>query len=117
MKSVLRKIYFAGAAVLIMTGGVACQKAPTSPVKPTTPPTRPQKTTPRAQPKPVDPQVVQQYYDRGVQAYSRENYEEAQTLFQRVVELIPNTELGLKALENLKKTQQILKTLDKIKLK
>lgn len=106
--TVLRKIYFVGAAFLILAGSVGCQKAPQQ----TKPTARPPKT--RA----VDPLVQQQqYYDRGVQEYSREKYQEAQTLFQRVVDLNPDTELGLKARENLKKTQQILKTLDKIKSK
>ena len=55
------------------------------------------------QAKPVDAKAQQQYYDLGLQQYSKENYGEAKEAFQQVIELGPNTALGLKAQENLKK--------------
>jgi len=64
-----------------------------------------------------DPKAQQQHYDEGLQQYSKDNYGEAKEAFQQVVDLGPNTELGLKAKENLKKIDQILKTLDEIESK
>lgn len=107
MQTSFRKIVLFGVALVMITGGAACQKAPPAPSKPAA----------RTPSKSVDAQMAQQYYDRGVQEYSKENYEEAKTLFQRAIDLTPNKELGLKAQENLKKTQQILRTLDKLKTK
>jgi hypothetical protein len=71
----------------------------------------------RQQPKPVDVKAQQRYYDLGLQHYSKEHYRDAKRSFQEVVELGPNTVLGLKAQENLKKIQQILKTLEEIESK
>jgi outer membrane protein assembly factor BamD (BamD/ComL family) len=106
MKTAQRKLFFYIATLLIVAGATACQKAPPAPSKPTT------RTHSRA-----DAIAAQKYYDQGLQEYSRENYLEARTLFQRVIDLDTNEELKTKALENLKKTLQILKTLDRIKAK
>jgi len=65
----------------------------------------------------VDINAQQYYYDRGVQKYSRERYEEAEADFQRVIENGPGTTLGQRAQENIKKIQQILKTLEEIRAK
>jgi outer membrane protein assembly factor BamD (BamD/ComL family) len=65
----------------------------------------------------VDAKAQQKYYDLGVQQYSRENYGEAKEAFEQVLELGPNTALGSKAQENLKKIQRILKTLEEIEAK
>ncbi len=62
----------------------------------------------------VDVKAQQMYYDQGLKYYSQENYRAAQEAFQKVVENGPSTSLGLKAQENLKKLQQILKTIDTI---
>ena len=70
--------------------------------------------TPARQP---DARAQQQYYDLGVQQYSKENYGEAKEAFGQAVELGPNTSLGAKAQENLKKIQRILKTLEEIEAK
>jgi TolA-binding protein len=81
------------------------------------------KTTPapkpaaRPQAKPVDPKAQQHYYDIGLQQYSKENYGKAKEAFQQVVDFGPNTALGEKAQENLKKIQQILKTLEELEIK
>jgi Tfp pilus assembly protein PilF len=65
----------------------------------------------------VDAKAQQQYYDLGVQQYSKENYGEAKEAFEQALELGPNTALGTKAQENLKKIQRILKTLEEIEAK
>jgi len=65
----------------------------------------------------ADPIAQQQYYDQGLQHYSKDNYGEARAAFQQVVDLGPNTALGLKAKENLKKIDQILKTVEEIEAK
>jgi len=61
--------------------------------------------------------VQQQYYDKGLQHYSRENYGDARKAFQHAVDLGPNTALGQKAQENLRKIQQIMKTVEEIESK
>jgi len=65
----------------------------------------------------VDARAQQQYYDLGLQQYTKENYGEAKEAFEQVIELGPNTALGQKAHENLKKIQRILKTLEEIESK
>jgi outer membrane protein assembly factor BamD (BamD/ComL family) len=62
----------------------------------------------------VDARAQQQYYDLGLQQYTKENYGEAKEAFEQVIELGPSTALGQKAQENLKKIQRILKTLEEI---
>jgi len=69
------------------------------------------------QSKPVDVKTQQRYYDLGLQQYSSENYGEAKEAFQQVIEYGPNTVLGMKAQENLKKIERILKTLEEIEAK
>jgi len=76
-----------------------------------------QKPAPRAQPKAPDPKAQQYYYDLGLQRYSEENYAKAEQAFQQAVENGPATTLGIKAQENLKKIQQILKTLEEMESK
>ncbi len=65
----------------------------------------------------VDPRAQKQYYDQGVQYYSQEHYRQARESFQQVVDLGPNTALGVKAQENLRKIDRILKTLKEIESK
>ncbi len=69
------------------------------------------------QSKPVNAKTQQWYYDLGLQQYSDENYGEAKKSFQQAIENGPNTVLGLKAEENLKKIERILKTLEEIEAK
>lgn len=87
----------------------------------TTPPAHPSHRKPAKpavrQSRPVDAKAQQRYYDRGLQYYSKENYDEAEEAFQQVIEFGPNTELGLKAKENLKKIEQIQKTIKEIESK
>ncbi len=71
----------------------------------------------RSQAKPVDAKAQQHYYDLGLQQYSKENYGKAKESFQQAVEFGPNTALGLKAQDNLKKIQKILKTLEEFESK
>ena len=59
----------------------------------------------------------QYYYDIGLQHYSKERYTRARKAFQRVIDMGPSTTLGQKARENLKKIQQIEKTLQEIESK
>jgi outer membrane protein assembly factor BamD (BamD/ComL family) len=59
----------------------------------------------------------QYYYEQGLQHYSKENFGEAKESFQRAIDANPNTPLGMKAQENLKKIHQILKTVEDIESK
>jgi TolA-binding protein len=81
------------------------------------PPPPPSKPAARPQAKPVDAKAQQHYYDLGLQYYSKENYGKAKEAFQQAVDFGPNTPLGVKAQENLKKIQQILKTLEELESK
>ncbi|HXY61817.1 MAG TPA: hypothetical protein VEJ22_02680 [Nitrospirota bacterium] len=76
-----------------------------------------QAVRPRPQQKPVDAKAQKHYYDQGLQYYSAEDYPSAKEAFEEVVALGPNTALGLKAQENLKKIETILKTLDELESK
>lgn len=67
--------------------------------------------------KKVNAKEQQLSYDQGIKAYSTEKFEEAKTAFQRAIDLGPQTELGLKARDNLKKVVQVLKTVEEIKAK
>ncbi len=96
-----------GMVFLVVAGCATWQKTPPPIPKPAS----------RPQAKPVDAKAQQQYYDLGLQHYSKENYGEAKKAFKEVIELGPNTKLGLKAKENLKKIDQILKTLEEIESK
>ncbi len=97
--------------LVVLSGCALFQKTPPPP--PQTPPAPPRSSVrPR-----VDAKAQQQYYDLGVQQYSRENYREAKEAFEHVLELGPNSALGMKAQENLKKIQRILKTLEEIEAK
>jgi TolA-binding protein len=91
--------------LLALSGCATLRKAP------------PPKPAARPQAKPVDAKAQQHYYDLGLQQYSKENYGKAKEAFQQAVEFGPNTALGLKAQENLKKIQQILKTLEELESK
>ena len=68
-----------------------------------------------SQSKPADPQAQQRYYDMGMRYYSEEKYAEAKKAWQQAVQLGPHTPLGNKAQEYLKKTDQVLKTLQEMK--
>jgi outer membrane protein assembly factor BamD (BamD/ComL family) len=59
----------------------------------------------------------QYYYDQGLQQYAKENFGEAKESFQRAIDAGPNTTLGMKAQENLRKIHQILKTVEDIESK
>ena len=74
----------------------------------------PPKSAARPQAKQADAKAQQHYYDLGLQQYSKENYGKAKEAFQQAVEFGPNTALGVKAQENLKKIQKILKTLEEL---
>jgi len=86
--------------LLALSGCAGLRKAP------------PPKSAARSQARPVDAKAQKHYYDLGLQQYSKENYGKAKESFQQAVDFGPNTALGVKAQENLKKIQQILKTLE-----
>lgn len=111
MHMVFRKIFLLGLAFLIVAGVVACQSVPK--------PYPPSKTVPKTPPpsQPVDIKAQQLHFDRGIQAYSKEKFEEAKAEFQNVIGLGASSALGLKAQENLKKVNQILKSVEEIKSK
>lgn len=110
-----KKIRFTGILALLIsllflaTSGCSIVRNPFAPQqKPA--PRSPQVRTP-------DPKAQQHYYDLGLQRYSEENYVKAEQAFQQAVENGPSTPLGVKAQENLKKIQQILKTLEEMESK
>jgi hypothetical protein len=106
--NLVRNLLISSMALLALAGcaGLGKWKASPSP-----------KPAARPQAKPVDPKAQQHYYDIGLQQYSKENYGKAKEAFQQVVDFGPNTALGEKAQENLKKIQQILKTLEELEIK
>lgn len=109
-EKVLRKLLVYGAAFLIVAGCATAPQAP--PAQPRQP-----KRAVRPQQKPVDAKAQKRYYDQGLQYYSAEDYSNAKEAFEEVVDLGPNTALGVKAQENLKKIEKILKTLDELESK
>jgi len=100
------KLIMIGVAIVFTAGCASTQKSP--PLQP-----QPRKVT-RTH---VDAKAQQYYYDLGLQLYSKESYREARDAFQQVIENGSNTVLGLKAQENIKKIDQILKTLEDIESK
>jgi len=92
--------------IMVMVADCAGKKAPEA----LPPPPEPVKKQ-RVQKKLVDPQAQQRHYDLGLKYYADEDYEEAKKAFQQAVEYGPDTSLGIKARENLLKTEQVLKTL------
>ena len=71
-----------------------------------------QKAAPKKQPAIESGSInQQQYYDMGMKYYSQEKYAEAKKSWQKVIKLGKRTELADKARENIKKVDQILKTL------
>ncbi len=106
---VFRKLLPSGLVLLMAVG---CATAPTAPSG------QPKRAAhPRPQQKPVDAKAQKRYYDQGLQFYSAEEYPNAKDAFEKAVELGPNTALGLKAQENLRKIKEILKTLDELEAK
>jgi len=86
---------------------------------PETPPPMPvKKQSPaRTQPRPVDLQAQQRYYDLGLRYYADEKYSEAKKAFQQAIENGPDSSLAIKARENLSKTEQVLRTLRELEQK
>jgi len=64
--------------------------------------------------KPTTLSSQQKYYNMGMNYYSQEKYSEAKEAWEKVVKLGKRTALAAKARENIKKVQQILKTLEEI---
>ena len=104
MVNTVRSFLACSMMLLALSGCASLHKAPPKPAV-------------RAQAKPIDAKAQQHYYDLGIQQYSKENYGKAKEAFQQAVEFGPNTALGVKAQENLKKIQQILKTLEEYESK
>jgi TolA-binding protein len=80
-----------------------------TPIKPKATPKAPAETAPPASP---EKQSQQTYYDSGMKYYSEEKYAEAKKAWQMVLKLGKKTKLANKARENIRKTDQILKTLE-----
>jgi outer membrane biosynthesis protein TonB len=80
---------------------------------PSQPKAAPKAPPPKAvAPPPLGESVSQQnYYDMGMRYYSQEKYADAKKAWQRVIKLGRRTALANKARENIKKVDQILKTL------
>ncbi len=83
----------------------------------TAPQTKPGAKRTAHQQRPIDAKTQQFYYDRGLKYYSAEDYVNAKEAFEEAVDYGPNTPLGLKAKENLKKIGQILKTVEELESK
>ena len=111
---VFRKLLTYG-IVLLFVAGCATKQPPPPSASPQEQPK--QAARPRPQQKPVDAKAQKRYYDQGLQYYSAEDYPNAKEAFEEVVDLGPNTALGVKAQENLKKIEKILKTLDELESK
>ncbi len=105
-ESFSRKLFVYAVLLLVTAGCVTTTKKKTRYSQ--------RKPSARQQTKPVDDKAQQYYYDLGLKQYSKENYDEAEESFEQAVEYGPNTLLGQKAKENLKKVQKILKTLEEI---
>jgi TolA-binding protein len=103
----LHLLLLSGVAFLAFAGCTLWRKTPPPPPPSPKPVTRQH----------VDTKAQQHYYDLGLQHYSKENYGEAKEAFQQVIDLGPNSTLGLKAQENLKKIDRILKTLEELESK
>ncbi len=58
--------------------------------------------------------LQQKYYNAGMKYYSQEKYEEAKKAWQKVIKVNKRSALADKARENIKKTEQILKTLKEL---
>jgi len=104
IEKVLLRLLLGGSVFLVVAGCALLPKTP--------PPQKPVSSRPH-----VDAKSQHHYYDLGLQHYSRENYGEAKEAFQQAVDFGPNTDLGIKAKQNLKKIEQILKTLEEIQSK
>ena len=104
----LVRLFICSMMLIVLTGCALFKKTPPPP--PSAPPRSPARQH-------VDAKAQKQYYDLGVQQYSRENYGEAKKAFEQALALGPNTALGVKAQENLKKIERILKTLEEIETK
>jgi TolA-binding protein len=114
---VFRKLLPYGIVLLFAAGCAATRPAATPPPEQ---PKRAAHPRPQQKPplqKPVDAKAQKRYYDQGLQYYSAEDYSNAKEAFAEVVDLGPNTALGIKAQENLKKIEKILKTLDELESK
>lgn len=109
-EAALRKLLLYGVAFLIVAG---CATAPQAPP----PPPRHPKRVVHPQQRPVDAKAQKRYYDQGLQYYSAEHYLSAKEAFEEVVDLGPHTALGIKAQENLRKIEKILKTLNELESK
>ena len=107
-RSSLVQLFICSMMLLILSGCALFKKTPPPP------PTAPPRSPARQQ---ADAKAQKQYYDLGVQQYSRENYGEAKDAFEQALALGPKTTLGVKAQENLKKIERILKTLEEIETK
>ncbi len=101
------KVLVCSVTLLALSGCTLLHKPPPPQPKPAV----------RMKTRPADAKAQQHYYDLGLQHYSKENYGKAKEAFQLAVEYGPTTALGMKAQENLKKIQQILKTLEELELK
>jgi TolA-binding protein len=70
--------------------------------------------SPQPQAKAVDAAAQKTAYDLGMKCFSEEKYAEAAQAWQEAVRQGPSTPLGRKSQENLRKTNQMLKTLQEI---
>ena len=87
-------------------------KLPPAAQKQAEPPPAVKPQVPKALPAPPGGAKTQQkYYDMGMRYYAQEKYAEAKKAWQRVIKLGRRTDLAKKARENIKKVDQILKTL------
>jgi outer membrane protein assembly factor BamD (BamD/ComL family) len=103
LPTLLRSLVLCGACIFVLTGCASALKPFSSQSKST-----------RQQ---GGAKTQQYYYDQGLQQYSKENFGEAKEAFQRAIDAGPNTTLGMKAQENLRKIHQILKTVEDIESK
>lgn len=112
MNKFFSRFYLVLFALLLLGPGCAYFKP--KKVEKKEPPRKPAHTSTKPQPKTIDVQAQQRYYDLGLKYYTEENYVEAKNAWQRVIQMGPDSPLAEKARDYLKKTEQVLKTLKEI---
>lgn len=70
---------------------------------------------PAAQPKRVDPKAQKDAYDEGMRLFSEEKYTEARASWKKSLQMGPESPIGRKSRENLRKVETILESLRDIK--
>ncbi len=104
------------AVVIAASGCVATRRARTAAV-PKPPAQQPVPPIPTPPVRPADLAAQKALYEEGLKFYSEEKYLDAKKSWEQALEISTTSELSGHILENLKKTDQVLKTLQEIQNK